>query len=444
MKMASIVVVTRFCESSGSSFNEYINYIDRDNATKRESLDKYNLFGDYIKYMENEEKTIQKHYEEGTEKVSSLFTKDKDNLSPEEKDNVKELFKKAQINGSNMWQTVISFDNSYLSEIGIYDPRTQFLNEKVLVAAGRKAISSMLEKEGLQNAIWTASFHYNTDNIHIHVATVEPSPMREKKPFKEWERNEKGKIKMQRNPETGRLEKIPLLDKDGNQVIRLKYKGKFKESSIKTLKKVLSSELDQDKESTIEITNMLRGIVNDKKEQQFFNNPNFQKKMKQIYDEIKKTGVERRYWNYNQKNFAHIKPKIDDLSNLFIETYHSDDFNKIIAKIEEKEGNYKKVYGGDNDYKKNKLYDKKDGLYTRLGNAILKEIQNFDRSQVNKYREINFNQKNINNRRVLNKYLFENAMRRLRRSMQYNYTNWRNNIEHEKLEKEIESRGEEI
>ena len=442
--MASIVVVTRFCESSGSSFNEYINYIDRDNATKRESLDKYNLFGDYIKYMENEEKTIQKHYEEGTEKVSSLFTKDKDNLSPEEKDNVKELFKKAQVNGSNMWQTVISFDNSYLTEIGIYDPRTQFLNEKVLIAAGRKAISSMLEKEGLQNAIWTASFHYNTDNIHIHVATVEPSPMREKKPFKEWERNEKGKIKMQRNPETGRLEKIPLLDKDGNQVIRLKYKGKFKESSIKTLKKVLSSELDQDKESTIEITNMLRGIINDKKEQQFFNNPNFQKKMKQIYDEIIKTGVERRYWNYNQKNFAHIKPKIDDLSNLFIETYHSDDFNKIIAKIEEKEGNYKRLYGGDNDYKKNKLYDKKDGLYTRLGNAILKEIQNFDRSQVNKYREINFNQKNINKRTVFNKYLFENAMRRLRRSMQYNYTNLRNNIEHEKLEKEIESRGEEI
>ena len=442
--MASIVVVTRFCESSGSSFNEYINYIDRDNATKRESLDKYNLFGDYIKYMENEEKTIQKHYEEGTEKVSSLFTKDKDNLSPEEKDNVKELFKKAQVNGSNMWQTVISFDNSYLSEIGIYDSRTQFLNEKVLIAAGRKAISSMLEKEGLQNAIWTASFHYNTDNIHIHVATVEPSPMREKKPFKEWERNEKGKIKMQRNPETGRLEKIPLLDKDGNQVIRLKYKGKFKESSIKTLKKVLSSELDQDKESTIEITNMLRGIVNDKKEQQLFNNPNFQKKMKQIYDEIKKTGVERRYWNYNQKNFAHIKPKIDDLSNLFIETYHSDDFNKIIAKIEEKEGNYKKVYGGDNDYKKNKLYDKKDGLYTRLGNAILKEIQNYDRSQANIYKEINSKQKNINNRRILNKYLVENAMRRLRRSMQYNYTNWRNNIEHEKLEKEIESRGEEI
>lgn len=442
--MASIVVVTRFCESSGSSFNEYINYIDRDNATKRESLDKYNLFGDYIKYMENEEKTIQKHYEEGTEKVSSLFTKDKDNLRPEEKDNVKELFKKAQVNGSNMWQTVISFDNSYLTEIGIYDPRTQFLNEKVLIAAGRKAISSMLEKEGLQNAIWTASFHYNTDNIHIHVATVEPSPMREKKPFKEWERNEKGKIKMQRNPETGRLEKIPLLDKDGNQVIRLKYKGKFKESSIKTLKKVLSSELDQDKESTIEITNMLRGIINDKKEQQLFNNPNFQKKMKQIYDEIKKTGVERRYWNYNQKNFAHIKPKIDDLSNLFIETYHSDDFNKIIAKIEEKEGNYKRLYGGDNDYKKNKLYDKKDGLYTRLGNAILKEIQNFDRSQVNKYREINSKQKNINKRTIFNKYLFENAMRRLRRSMQYNYTNWRNNIEHEKLEKEIESRGEEI
>lgn len=57
--MASIVVVTRFCESDGKPFGEYINYIDRDNATKRDALEKYNLFGEYIGYMENEEKTVQ-------------------------------------------------------------------------------------------------------------------------------------------------------------------------------------------------------------------------------------------------------------------------------------------------------------------------------------------------------------------------------------------------
>ena len=35
------------------------------------------------------------------------------------------------------------------------------------------------EREGVDLAVWTASFHYNTDNIHIHFATVEPYPTRE-------------------------------------------------------------------------------------------------------------------------------------------------------------------------------------------------------------------------------------------------------------------------
>src|SRR5699024_2753039 len=30
-----------------------------------------------------------------------------------------------------------------------------------------------------QSAIWTASLHYNTDNIHVHIATVEPHPTRD-------------------------------------------------------------------------------------------------------------------------------------------------------------------------------------------------------------------------------------------------------------------------
>lgn len=441
--MASIVVVTRFCEAKGKTFSEYINYIDRDNATKRDALDKYNLFGEYIKYMENEEKTVQKHYEKGTEKVSSLFTKDRDCLNSEDKENLKKLFEMAQENGSNMWQTVISFDNSYLSEIGVYDSKTKLLNEKVLIASGRKAICSMLEKEGLQNAIWTASFHYNTDNIHIHIATVEPTPMREKKYYKEWERNEEGKIKLKKNELTGKLERIPLLDDKGNQITTLKYKGKFKEDSIKTLKRVLSSELDQDKESIVEISNMLREIIRNKKNEELLKNPKFKDKLLDIYSQIKDTGVERRYWNYNQKNFAHIKPKIDDLSNLFIQTYHSDDFNIILSKIEEKEANFKRIYGGDNNYKENKLYSKNDGLYTRLGNAILKEIQNYDRYQSNRdVKNISYyKNKNINNRLLIGRYEFERGLRRLRWDMQYNYSTWKNNLEHEKLEKEIENRG---
>ncbi|EMF0228882.1 hypothetical protein NSB48_002453 [Enterococcus hirae] len=53
-------------------------------------------------------------------------------------------------------------------------------------------IGTMLSEEGMtDSAVWTASIHYNTDNIHVHVATVEPYPTREKKRFVD--------------PETGKL-----------------------------------------------------------------------------------------------------------------------------------------------------------------------------------------------------------------------------------------------
>lgn len=445
--MASIVVVTRFCESDGKPFGEYINYIDRDNATKRDALEKYNLFGEYIGYMENEEKTVQEHYKEGTEKVSSLFTRNSDNLSAQERTEMKLLFMKAQENGSNMWQTVISFENSYLAESGIYDPETGYLNEKVLMAAGRKAIFAMLDKEGLQNAVWTASFHYNTDNIHIHVATVEPTPMREKQFFREWEKNEDGRIRMRVDPATGKKERIPKLDINGDQIVSERYKGRFKGESIKALKGVLSAELEQDKESTIEITNMLRGIVNDKKEQQLLKDPAFRNALLEIYGELKKSGTERRYWNYNQKSFTEMRPKIDDLSDLFIRTYHRDDFTRMTALMDENEANFASIYGGSNDYKKNKLYDRKEGLYTRLGNAILKELQNYDRYLENTENIGDVNRSDPKKYSSIGQLLrsrreFERGLKRLQRNMQYNYSKWQNQAEHEKLEREIEARGE--
>ena len=46
----------------------------------------------------------------------------------------------------------------------------------------------MLENEGLENAIWTAGIHYNTDNIHIHIATCEIMPAREKIKCKQYKK----------------------------------------------------------------------------------------------------------------------------------------------------------------------------------------------------------------------------------------------------------------
>ena len=38
-----IVCATRFCEASGKEFSAYIDYIDRDEATKKDNIDKFKL-----------------------------------------------------------------------------------------------------------------------------------------------------------------------------------------------------------------------------------------------------------------------------------------------------------------------------------------------------------------------------------------------------------------
>lgn len=58
-----------------------------------------------------------------------------------------------------------------------------------------------------------------------------------------------------------------------------------------------------------------------------------------------------------------------------MEKYHSDEFKELRERINTQEEVYKQAYGDSKkDYGKNKMKD----LYTRLGNAILKEIKKYD------------------------------------------------------------------
>ena len=63
------------------------------------------------------------------EKSSELFTEADDYLLPEQKSQLKNVFKTAQNNGSVMWQTVLSFDNRWLEKNGLYDNESKVLDE---------------------------------------------------------------------------------------------------------------------------------------------------------------------------------------------------------------------------------------------------------------------------------------------------------------------------
>ena len=163
-----VVLKTKFVTSDKKAFQEYVEYVDRDDAKKdQEAHEK--LFSLYQDYMNNPDKT------------SSLFTEHSNQLNEYEKKELKGLFETAQKNNSIMWQDVITFHNPWLQENGLYDAHTHTVDEKKLMEINRQSMKEMLKMERLdQSAIWSAAIHYNTDNIHIHVATVEPNPTRDR------------------------------------------------------------------------------------------------------------------------------------------------------------------------------------------------------------------------------------------------------------------------
>ncbi|AMB93098.1 hypothetical protein AWM71_07370 [Aerococcus christensenii] len=71
---------------------------------------------------------------------------------------------------------MVSFDNQFLEKHGLYNSKTQELDEKRLQMAARKMMTVLIKEDDLHDARWMASIHRNTDNIHIHLATVEQTP----------------------------------------------------------------------------------------------------------------------------------------------------------------------------------------------------------------------------------------------------------------------------
>ncbi|HCM24737.1 MAG TPA: hypothetical protein DHW78_10500, partial [Ruminococcaceae bacterium] len=173
------VIFTSRYVFSDKKFSEYINYIDRPEAIRSLNFPK---FSDYTDYMDDKKK--QRLFNAKSEKASALFTATKDHLTPEEKETLKQQFTKAQKNNSPMWQQVISFTDEFLEQHGLFDRSTGKLDENKIREVTRIAMQEMLKDEKMDGAaVWSASIHYNTDNIHIHIAVVEPCPTRQKKEF---------------------------------------------------------------------------------------------------------------------------------------------------------------------------------------------------------------------------------------------------------------------
>lgn len=314
-KSVGVVVISKFLISSNKKFKKYINYMGRDEAIRNEYFNRYSIYEDY---MGNPEKT------------TGLFDSNSNCMSKEEKEYAQKLFEQAQKNGSVMWQDVFSFDNKWLEEQGIYDPLTGSLDENKIKNAVRKAIDYSLEKKDMKDtAIWNGAIHYNTDNIHIHVAICEP------------------------NPKTTR--------------------GKRTQKTLDKMKSVFVNELLNSRENYKAINDSIRNNIVSPNEEKM-NDINLKRLAKKV---IKNLSDDKRQWHYGYNTMQEANKYLDEMTEYYIKTYKRKEYEELLEKLDKQEQILKEAYGEGGrekykDYKQNKI----DELYQRMGNAFLTEIKN--------------------------------------------------------------------
>ena len=282
--MVGVINKVKFITNGSSKFKNFIDYIDRSEATRKKNFDKYSA---YNNYMGN------------PEKIGSLFTKDKHSLTEKEVKKLKKDFDKAQLNGSNMWQEVFSFDNEFLEANGLYDSENGALDEEKIQEATRRAMEELSKREGFKDLTWSASLHYNTDNIHVHIASVEINPSRER--------------------------------------------GKFKPRTLYNMKSSFVNSLLDKQKDLDKINSLIRdNLIQGKKEMSFKEDIEMRKMVKEI---VKKLPSDKRQWHYNYNSMQEVRPLIDNLTKYYIETYKKDEFKELVDRLEKEDKFYKEVYG---------------------------------------------------------------------------------------------------
>ncbi|MEH7284897.1 MobP2 family relaxase [Priestia megaterium] len=385
-----VVLKTKFVTSDKKAFQDYVDYVDRDDA-KKEQHTHEKLFTLYQDYMDNPDKT------------SSLFTEQSNQLNDEEKKQLKKVFEKAQKHNSIMWQDVITFHNPWLQENGLYDADTHTVDEKKLMDITRESMKEMLKRERLnESAVWSAAIHYNTGNIHIHIATVEPQPTRER--------------------------------------------GKRKPKTLDAMKSTVVNQILNRGEQHQKINELIRNDMVGKKKQDSslrWKNRDIQPLFLQIYNHLPE---DKRQWQYSYRTLKPMKPFIDVLSQKYIEKYHRNEYQQLLGKLDKEVEELKKAYGeGKVDEKRYKDYKqtKIDDLYKRMGNAFLKEMKDYDKQQQQIKKMVESKKQSKRPASFNQKVSMHFALKKMERAFKSEYDSWKNQQHYERLQKEIEHHRQE-
>lgn len=351
MSSPGVIDSTKFVSATSNGFQLYLDYMNRPEAVRTETYDWYNVAMDDLKETNFD---TYNYYMSNPEKTSALFTSSHDYLTPEQMEQYVNLFKQAQDNRSLMWQHVVSFDNAWLEKHGRYDPNTHKLDEEAVMNGTRSAMKELIHNEGMEGAVWTGAIHYNTDNIHVHIAMVEPRPSRKKYYPVDKEGNR-------------------LYSKETGEVI-WDYKGKLRQKNLERIKSQVASAIADQSEMLAKINELSRQQVGKREtlNHALSNDRQLQKDYDQIYKQLPSN---RSLWKYNKHAIDNVRPLIEKFVNDYIERYHQEEFKQLNDELDHAVFFYKETYGESryDDFKENKLNE----LRASLGNGLLKDMNEF-------------------------------------------------------------------
>jgi len=287
----------------------------------------HRAFEQYINYINRKEKTEEIKYTgyfDYVDRDRTAFTLDKDVLTDKEIQLIKNIFTDAQEKGSNLWRSYISFDHEYLEECGIL--KNNMVDDVALQAMTKKYMTTIIKKEEINHAYWVGAIHYDTDNVHIHTSLIQTEPDREK--------------------------------------------GKFKLKSLEIAKSAAVWSIDKSQQNDIQTLNdLLRNKMINKRIGKTIETAS---DLMMQYDAIlEQLPQDRRQWKYNMNALATVRPEINRFIDHYLETMKPSElkeFNHLVEKIEDRT---RQVYG---DTTKSYAENKRQDLYSRMGNALLKDM----------------------------------------------------------------------
>lgn len=389
----AIIVLSQYVTAErakelNDNYAGFVEYVDRDDAKEQikkdlnvDELSAEELYFMYMNYMGDEEKR------------GELFTAHLDKLDEDEFEKIKNAFALAQQNESPMWQDVISFDNAWLEEQGMYNSKRAQLNEVKMKEVVREAVNELLKNEKMEtSAVWTAAIHYNTNNIHVHIATVEPHPTREKK----WFRDKK----------TGKWSE--------------QYKAKRKQKSLDKMKSKVANMIVDRTEQRNRIDGIIRGTI-ERKREGHLDLSSYRKTKILFLKALEKLPEDRRQWQYGYQTINEARPYIDEIVDIYLNSFHKTEIKELDSLLDEEVQVMKELYGEGSRHEKYKQ-TKLDDLRKRMGNAVLAEMKAYAKKEASQsYQKKPFNNRFIYENRWQSRSGLDNAIRNLTYRMRKSY-----------------------